>query len=78
MAHLDTTTPHHLLVTGGCSALGELGRRTALSIPPLPGETQGLSKLGLLEKLVEFVSSGKAVMKVRERAALATGSLCLG
>ena len=76
---LDTlNTSQNLLVGAACLALAELGRCGPLPLPDSGPDTEPVNKLGLVTKLLGMVKSNKAAMKVRERAALAVGSLCLG
>ena len=69
--------PNTLILSAACLALAELARCGPL---PLPDEKDqaGDTKLSLLHRLLGLVKSGKTNMRVRERAALAAGSLCLG
>ena len=65
-----------LILSAACLALAELARCGPL---PLPDQDQaGDTKLSLITRLLGLVKSGKTNMRVRERAALAAGSLCLG
>merc|ERR1719334_381058 len=77
--HLDpVNTTQNLLVGAACLSLAELGRCGPLPLPDSGPDTEPVNKLGLVTKLLGMVKSNKAAMKVRERAALAVGSLCLG
>ena len=49
-----------------------------LPLPDSGPETSPDNKLGLVTKLLGLVKSNKSAMRVRERAATAVGSLCLG
>lgn len=69
LAQLDSG--NGLLMAGACLALAELGRATAL---PLSDD----KKLGLVDTLLTIMKNGKVNMRVRERAALALGVLCIG
>ena len=77
MTNLDNS--HNMILSAACLALAELGKSG-----PLPLQDQSEveddpnTKLFLVNKLLALVKSGKNNMKVRERAALAAGSLCLG
>ena len=73
------------MVSAACLSLAELARCAVL---PLSGEAGGdvidddddvgEYKHSLLQRLLGLVKSGKTNTRVRERAALAAGSLCLG
>ena len=72
---------HNLLLSSTCLALAELGRCGPLPLPDTEPESGGAaeqSKLGLITRLLALVKSGKTSMRVRERAALAAGSFCIG
>ncbi len=69
---------HSLLMSASCLALGELGRSG-----PLPIENEGSkdnldNKLGLSERLLSIMKTSKLGMRLRERAALALGQICVG
>ena len=67
-----------LLLSAACLALAELARCGPLPLPDQAEEGQEDTKLSLIQRLLSLVKSGKTNMRVRERAALAAGSLCLG
>ena len=74
--------PNTLILSAACLALAELARCGPL---PLPDQAKDQdqdqkedTKLSLIQRLLGLVKSGKTNMRVRERAALAAGSLCLG
>ena len=72
---------HNMLLSAACLALAELGRcgPLALAAEGGAGEEAGPgTTLHTVTKLLALVKSGKTSMKVREKAALAAGSLCLG
>merc|ERR1719483_652930 len=72
-------SPQNLLLGSGCLAIAELGRCGPLPLPDSSeGDSSVQSKLSLVTKLLALVKSNKTSMRVRERAALAAGSLCLG
>jgi len=72
-------SPQNLLLGSGCLAIAELGRCGPLPLPDsCDGDSSEQSKLSLVTKLLSLVKSNKTSMRVRERAALAAGSLCLG
>lgn len=72
-------SPQNLLLGSGCLAIAELGRCGPLPLPDsCEGDSSEQSKLSLVTKLLSLVKSNKTSMRVRERAALAAGSLCLG
>jgi len=74
---LDST--QNLLLGSGCLAIAELGRCGPLPLPDsCDSDSSEQSKLSLVTKLLALVKSNKTSMRVRERAALAAGSLCLG
>ena len=70
---------HNMIVSAACLALAELGKCGPL---PLEDKTEDdkdtNNKLALVNKLLAMVKSNNTNMKIRERAALAAGSLCLG
>ena len=66
---------HTLMISGACFALGEVGRRHAL---PISDDGEEMSKKFLYERLLEITNSNKLHMKIRERAAIALGQLCIG
>merc|ERR1719341_3095950 len=68
----------NLMLSGSCLALAEIGRCSPLPYDDAGESTELDNKLGLMEKLLGIVKSGKVNMKVRERAAMALGNLCLG
>jgi len=68
----------NLMLSGSCLALAEIGRCSPLPYDDAGESTELGNKLGLMEKLLGIVKSGKVNMKVRERAAMALGNLCLG
>ena len=59
-----------LIISAACLSLAELAR-----CGPLPLAEDG--KLSLLQRLLALVKSSKTNIRLRERAALAVGSLCL-
>ena len=69
---------HQLMLGSACLSIGELGRCTELPLENSGAEDDLKNKLGLAKKLLSMVKSGKMSMKVRERAALAVGQLCIG
>ena len=74
---------HNLIISAACLALAELGRSGPLpleagEVKETEDKAEADTKLGLVTKLMALVKSGKTSMKVREKAALAAGSLCLG
>merc|ERR1719234_81144 len=74
---------HNLIISAACLALAELGRSGPLpleagEVKETEDKAEADTKLGLVTKLLALVKSGKTSMKVREKAALAAGSLCLG
>jgi len=71
-------TTQNLLVGAACLSLAELGRCGPLPLPDSGPDTEPKNKLGLVTKLLGLVKSNKSAMRVRERAALAVGSFCLG
>jgi len=72
-------SPQNLLLGSGCLAIAELGRCGPLPLPDsCDSDSSEQSKLSLVTKLLSLVKSNKNSMRVRERAALAAGSLCLG
>ena len=74
---LDST--QNLLLGSGCLAIAELGRCGPLPLPDsCEDDSAEQSKLSLVTKLLALVKSNKTPMRVRERAAMAAGSLCLG
>ena len=60
-----------LIISAACLSLAELAR-----CGPLPLTEE--DKLSLLQRLLVLVKSSKTNIRLRERAALAAGSLCLG
>ena len=60
-----------LIVSAACLSLAELARTGPL---PLASDR----KLSLIQRLLGLVKSSKTNIRLRERAALAAGSLCLG
>ncbi|TRY72263.1 hypothetical protein TCAL_11939 [Tigriopus californicus] len=78
LAQLGTNS-HTLMTISACTALIELGR-----CGPLPLEDEGnegkdiKSKLAVVKRLLTILKTGKNSMRVRERAALALGFLCVG
>ena len=59
--------------------IAELGRCRPLPLPDsCEGDSSEQSKLSLVTKLLALVKSNKTSMRVRERAVLAAGPLCLG
>ena len=74
---------HNLIISAACLSLAELGRSGPLpleagEVKETEDKAEADTKLGLVTKLLALVKSGKTSMKVREKAALAAGSLCLG
>ena len=70
---------HNMIISAACLALAELGKCGPLPLQDSGEEdTDTNNKLGLINKLLGFVKSNNTNMKIRERAALAAGSLCLG
>ncbi|KAL5016584.1 hypothetical protein ScPMuIL_006173 [Solemya velum] len=72
--------PIPLLTSGACIALGEIGRTSAL---PLPTGAEGdskeeVTKLSLVNTLINIVKTGREIIKTKERAALCLGYLCVG
>ena len=65
------TDGHSMLMSASTLALGELGRCGPLKM-------DNSEKQKLVKRLMELVKSGKIGMKLRERAALALGQLCIG
>jgi len=76
ISHLDNS--HNLMIGASCLALAELCRCGPLPIPDSGPITESKNKAGLVAKLLAMVKNGKMAMRVRERAALAAGNLCLG
>ena len=69
---------HQLMLGSACLSIGELGRCVELPLNNTGAEDDLKNKLGLIKKLLSMIQSGKMSMKVRERAALAVGQLCIG
>ena len=76
ISQLDQTNT--LILSAACLALAELARCGPLPLPDQDQDKGGHTKLSLIQRLLGLVKSGKANMRVRERAALAAGSLWLG
>ena len=62
---------HAMLMSASTLALGELGRCGPLNL-------DNTAKEKLVKRLLEMVKSGKLPMKIRERAAVTAGQLCIG
>ena len=69
---------HNMILSAACQALAELGRSGPLPLADTDNAEDTNTKLYVVTKLLAMVKSGKTSMKVRERAAMAAGSLCLG
>lgn len=69
---------HNLILSAACQAIAELGRSGPLPLSDTDNAEDPDTKLYVVTKLLGMVKSGKTSMKVRERAAMAAGSLCLG
>ena len=69
---------HQLMLGSACLAIGEIGRCTKLPLEDSGKEDNIANKLAVVKKLLALMKSGKSSMKVRERAALAVGQLCIG
>ena len=70
-------SPQNLLLGSECLAIDELGRCGPLPLPDNgDSDSSEQSKLSLVTKLLSLVKSNKTSMKVRVRAALATG-ICI-
>jgi proteasome component ECM29 len=69
-----------LLLAASCSALAEVGRCGPLPLPPggQEGSREEGSKLSVVARLLALLKSAKCAMRIRERAALALGNLCVG
>lgn len=65
-----------LMVSGACVAIGEIGRCGPLveTRKQSPDETEQ----EIVDCLLRLVSSQKTPIKIRERAALSIGLVCLG
>ena len=74
ISHLSADS-HALLMSAACYALGEVGRSGFL---PLSNDDEKMSKKSLYQRLLEITNSSKLSMKIRERAALALGQICIG
>ena len=61
-----------------CLSVGELGRCAPLPLENLGNEDDLGNKLSLVKKLLSMIRSAKISTKVRERAAIAAGLLCIG
>uniref|UniRef100_A0A7N9AVB1 Ecm29 proteasome adaptor and scaffold n=1 Tax=Mastacembelus armatus TaxID=205130 RepID=A0A7N9AVB1_9TELE len=64
-----------LLAVAACTALGEIGRNSALLIP---AEGEGFTQLSSVENLLSRIPSGKESMKMKERAIQTLGYLPVG
>lgn len=62
---------HAMMMSASTLALGELGRCGPLKM-------DDSEKQSLVKRLLEMVKSGKLGMRIRERAALALGQICIG
>ena len=62
---------HAMLMSASTLALGELGRCGPLKVDDSEQQL-------LVKRLLEMVKSGKLSMKIRERAALTLGQICIG
>ena len=69
---------HQLMLGSACLSIGELGRCTELPLKSSGAEDDLKNKFGLVKKLLSMIKNGKMSMKVRERAAIAVGQLCIG
>lgn len=70
---------HALMTVSACTALTELGRCGPLPLEDELDEGKDMkSKLGVVKRLLTILKTGKNSMKIRERAALALGFLCVG
>ncbi|KAK7476082.1 hypothetical protein BaRGS_00032709 [Batillaria attramentaria] len=63
-----------------CVALGEIGKSTALPLPPGgDGDAEGgITKYSLINKLVGLIKTTKEINKTKERAAVCVGCVCVG
>ncbi|XP_062591295.1 proteasome adapter and scaffold protein ECM29-like [Saccostrea cucullata] len=68
------------LVSSACLALGEISRNMSLPLPP--GEENDdkgeVTKLSILNMLLKLIKSSSQNNKVKERAALTMGQMCVG
>lgn len=77
-------SPHLVLSMGACFALGEIGRSGSLILPDGSEDGAGsggntvLSKLDLVKKFIGKVQSTKDNSKLREKATVCLGYLCVG
>ena len=68
---------HNLLLSAACLALGELGRCGALPVKNEGSKDSLDNKVGIVQRLLTIMKTGKLPMKIRERSALALGQLCV-
>ncbi|XP_061192483.1 proteasome adapter and scaffold protein ECM29-like [Saccostrea echinata] len=68
------------LVSSACLALGEISRNMSLPMPPgEENEDKGeITKLSILNMLLKLIKSSSQNNKVKERAALTMGQMCVG
>ena len=70
---------HHSLMLGGaCSAVAEIGRCGPLPLADSGPEDEVKNKLGVVKKLLAMMKSAKNGMRVREKATMALGQICIG
>ncbi|KAJ8667078.1 hypothetical protein QAD02_008740 [Eretmocerus hayati] len=70
---LDINNP--LILMAAIDGIGAIGKSYAL---PLDSEGEGNSKLGLTEKLFSIFMNVKSSPKIKEKAALSLGYICVG
>ena len=69
---------HQLLSGGACSALGEIGRVMPLLLPNKSEDKKVTSKHSVVQNLITKVKQTNENPKVREKAALSAGYMCVG
>ncbi|XP_064625293.1 proteasome adapter and scaffold protein ECM29-like isoform X2 [Lineus longissimus] len=79
--NVSKSNSHSLLSTGAMTALGEIGRCMALPLPngeEADSTGSAATKYSLVKCLIDIVQSTKQNNRVREKASLTLGYLCVG